>query len=286
MAEISSGFPIPACVEFVCGTVGDATDMNQVEINADAALSDFKTKVVATSTQTDLVCGYVANWAELQDGYAAPIKQHEYFPKKNCDFYVDDKDITVFGTNINPAYIMSKDFAFEVNSWDTQYNLLMEVYRRQYEEVSNIAGGGVYAVEQWAESNFAETLGLTAWTMNQLIRVEYHDGTNVLVLVDEANNVVDIPLNLRLCSADGNIYINALNDLVALGYTPPTVGTTRTDFIRVFVINMRGNISGNPGPPNVDPEAYFVTNNIPTQPFDYAGVRYLNFSMGKTPCVM
>lgn len=283
MAEITSDFPIPACVDFVCGAILAADDLNQVQINADAALADFKTKVVATSTQRDLLCGYVANWHELQEGYGAPSdKQNEYYPSKNADFYVDEKDTTTFGTNVNPAYIMRKDFSFEVNSWDTQYNLLMEVYRRQYEEISNIAGGGVYAVELWNESNYAETLGATVWTMNQLIRVEYHDGTSVLVLVDETNNAADIPLNTRLCAADNNIYINADNDLMALGYTPPTVGTTRTDFIRVMVINMKGNINNTPG--GVDADAYFVTSDVSVLPNDYAGVRYLHFSMGKTPC--
>lgn len=202
--------------------------------------------------------------------------------KKNADFYVNVKDTTTFGDNVNPAYIQFKDFSFEVNSWETEYNLLMEVYRRQYEEIANIAGGGVYQVEEWAESNFAETLGATAWTMNQRIRVEYHDGTSVLVLVDETNNIIDIPLNTRLCAESGNIYQNAVNDLIALGYTPPATGTTRTDFIRVMVINMKGNATGLPA--GVDADTYFVTNNAATVPTDYAGVQYVKFSMSKTSC--
>jgi len=283
MANIISGNPIPACVDFVCGTGAEASDMNQVQINADAGLADFKTKVVAGSTYRDLLIGYISNWHELQTGYGGPSdKQNEFPLGKHSSQRVDYVDTTVFGTTINPAYIMQRDFAFEVNAWDTEYNLLMQVYRRQYEEDSNIAGGPPQAVELWTESNYAETLGVTAWTMNQLIRVEYHDGTSVLPLVDETNNVTDIPLNTRLCSADGNIYINASNDLVGLGYTAPTVGTTRTDFIRVLVINLRGNATGTPF--GVDPDSYFVTSNGTTAPNDYAGVEYIHFSMGKLPC--
>lgn len=275
--------PIPLCVDFQCNTTLEAIDLNQVESNADAALSDWHTKVVANSTQSDLLCGYVANWYELQEGYGGSSpEQNEYFPKKNADFYVDSIDTTTFGTSINPAYIQFKDFAFEVNSWETEFNLLMEVYRRQYEEDSNIAGGPSYQVEYWTESNYAETLGATAWTMNQLIRVEYHDGTSVLVLVDETNNVIDIPLNVRLCSADNNIYQNAANDLLALGYTPPTAGTTRTDFIRVMVINLRGNFNNTIG--GIDADTYFVTSNVATSPKDYAGVQYVKFSMSKPSC--
>lgn len=276
--------PIPLCVDFQCNTTLEAIDLNQVESNADAALSDWHTKVVANSTQRDLLVGYMGSWWELQQGYGAPTtKQHEYMPSgKMADFYVNVKDTTTFGDNVNPAYIQFKDFSFEVNSWETGYNLLMEVYRRQYEEVANIAAGGVYQVEEWAESNFAETLGATAWTMNQRIRVEYHDGTSVLVLVDETNNAIDIPLNTRLCAESGNIYQNASNDLLALGYTVPATGTTRTDFIRVMVINMKGNSTGTPI--GVDPDTYFVTNNVPVLPTDYAGVHYVKFSMSKTSC--
>jgi len=275
--------PIPLCVDFQCNTTLEAIDLNQLESNADAALSDWHTKVVANSTQTDLLCGHIGNWWELQQGYGAPSNsQNEYFPKKNADFYVNVKDTTTFGDSVNPAYIQFKDFSFEVNSWETEYNLLMEVYRRQYEEVANIAAGGVYQVEEWAESNFAEALGATAWTMNQRIRVEYHDGTSVLVLVDETNNAIDIPLNTRLCAESGNIYQNASNDLLALGYTVPASGKTRTDFIRVMVINMKGNSTGTPI--GVDPDTYFVTNNVPVLPTDYAGVQYVKFSMSKPSC--
>ena len=283
MANITSDFPIPLCVNFVCGTGAEASDMNQVQINADAALADFKTKVVAHSTYRDLLVGYISNWWELQSGYGAPSdKQNEFPLGKHSSQRVDYVDTTVFGTGVNPAYVMQRDFAFEVNAWDNQYNLLMQVYRRQYEEISNIASGGPQEVELWNESNYPETLGATPWTMNQLIRVEYHDGTSVLPLVDETNNVTDIPLNTRLCSADGNIYINPSNDLLALGYTPPTVGTTRTDFIRVLVINLRGNVGVTPS--TVDPDSYFVTSNGTTAPNDYAGVEYIHFSMGKLPC--
>jgi hypothetical protein len=283
MANITSDFPIPACVKFECGTGAEASDMNQVEINADAALADFKTKVVAGSTYRDLLIGYISNWWELQTGYGGPSdKQNEFPLGKHSSQRVDYVDTSIFGTNINPAYVMQRDFAFEVNAWDTQYNLLMQVYRRQYDEISNIAGGPPQQVELWNESNYPETLGATAWTINQLIRVEYHDGTSVLPLVDEANNVADIPLNVRLCSADNNIYINALNDLLVLGYTPPTTGTTRTDFIRILVINLRGNVSGSLT--GVDPDSYFVTSNGTTAPNDYAGVECIHFSMGKTPC--
>jgi len=275
--------PIPLCVDFQCNTTLEAIDLNQLESNADAALSDWHTKVVANSTQTDLLCGHIGNWWELQQGYGAPSNsQNEYFPKKNADFYVNVKDTTTFGDSVNPAYIQFKDFSFEVNSWETEYNLLMEVYRRQYEDLGNIAGGGVYEVEEWAESNFAEALGATAWTMNQRIRVEYHDGTSVLVLVDETNNAIDIPLNTRLCAESGNIYQNASNDLLALGYTVPASGKTRTDFIRVMVINMKGNSTGTPI--GVDPDTYFVTNNVPVLPTDYAGVQYVKFSMSKPSC--
>lgn len=293
MANITSDFPIPACVSFECGTGAEASDMNQVEINADAALADFKTKVVAHSTYRDLLVGYISNWYEFQKGYAGYVKvippattfgeQQTEFPLgKHSSQRVDYVDTTVFGTGVNPAYVMQRDFAFEVNAWDNQYNLLMQVYRRQYEDILNIAGGGPQEVELWNESNYPETLGATPWTMNQLIRVEYHDGTSVLPLVDETNNVTDIPLNTRLCSADNNIYINASNDLLALGYTPPTTGTTRTDFIRVLVINLRGNVGVTPG--TVDPDSYFVTSDGTTAPNDYAGVEYIHFSMGKLPC--
>jgi len=100
-------------------------------------------------------------------------------------------------------------------------------------------------------------------------------------LVDETDNPIDIPLNVRLCSADNNIYQNAANDLIALGYTPPTTGTTRTDFIRVMVINIRGCVADVP-----DDDSYFVTSKAtdPHIPKDYAGVQYVKFSMSKTSC--
>ena len=284
MANITSDFPIPACVGFECGTGAEASDMNQVQINADAGLSDFKTKVVAHSTYRDLLCGYISNWYEFQQGYGGlNDKQHEYPLGKHSSQRCDYVDTSVFGSSINPAYVMQRDFAFEVNSWDTEYNLLMQVCRSQYEEIlPNIAGGPPQEVELWNRSYHAETLGATLWQMNQLIQVEYHDGTSVLELVKVGDNVADIPLNTRLCSADGNIYINPSNDLLALGYTPPTVGTTRTDFIRVLVINLRGNVGVTPS--TVDPDSYFVTSNGTTAPNDYAGVEYIHFSMGKLPC--
>jgi len=279
-----TGLPIPLCQDFECNTTLEATQLLQLEANAQASLGDWHTKVVANSSQRDLLVGYMGNWYEFQEGYGDPTpKQHEYMPSgKNADFYVDYIDTTTYGTTINPAYIQYKDFSFEVNAWDTEFNLLMEVYRRQYEEVTNIAAGGVYQVEEWAESNYSEALGATLWVMNQKIRVEYHDGTSVFALVSQVNNIVDIPLNTRLCAASNNIYQNAANDLLALGYTPPAAGTTRTDFIRVMVINIRGNSTGSV--PGVDPDVYFVTGNTPTLPSDYAGVQYVKFSMSKPNC--
>lgn len=283
MANITSDFPIPACVGFECGTGAEASDMNQVQINADAALADFKTKVVAHSTYRDLLCGYISNWYEFQQGYGgANDKQHEYPLGKHSSQRCDYVDTSVFGTIINPAYVMQRDFAFEVNAWDNQYNLLMQVCRSQFEDLGNIAGGPPQAVEIFGRSYHSEALGATLWTINQLIQVEYHDGTSVLELVKVGDNVADMPINLRLCSADGNIYNNASNDLLALGYTPPTVGTTRTDFIRVLVINLRGNFNNTRA--GVDANSYFVTSNGTTAPNDYAGVEYIHFSMGKLPC--
>lgn len=279
-----TGLPIPACQSFVCNVTLEATDLEQLEANAQASLGDWHTKVVANSPQRDVIVGYIGSWWEHQEGYGGPTpKQHEYMPSgKMADFYVNQRDTSIYGTTSNPAMIQFKDFSFEVNAWETEFNLLMEVYRRQYEEVLNVAAGPTYQVEEWQESNYSETISATtSWTMNQKIRVEYHDGVSPfpLVLVDQVNNITDIPLNTRLSAEGGNIYQNVANDLLALGYTPPAPGTTRTDFIRVMVINMKGSVAR-----VADPDTYFVTGNSPKLPTDYAGVQYVKFSMSKPNC--
>lgn len=281
--------PTPMCISVACNTPAEAFEFNQVAANADASLAAWNTKVVANSPQNDIVVGYVGNYWELQKGYTGvgSSAQNEYYPCKHPTFRVDLIDTSVFADDINPAFIQYKDFPFEVSQWETQFNLIMHVYRRQFKESSNIAGGGHYQVEKWAESNDPETGGATGWSINQLIRVEYHDGTSVFPLVDQINNAADIPLNVRLCSADNNAYINSSNDLLALGYTPPPTGTTRTDFIRVMVLNIRGSLTGSSN--SWDPDSYFVWLDEPNTGSvvpcnDYAGVEYIHFSMSKTSC--
>lgn len=284
-----TGLPTPNCLTFACNTPLEAYELDQLAANADASLSNWWSKVVANSPQNDVVCGYVGNYYEVQKGYtgAGASAQTEYYPHKHPTFRVDLVDATTFANDINPAFIQFRDFPFEVSAWETEYSLIMHVYRRQFEEVSNIAAGPHFQVEQWQESNYPEAGGATSWVMNQLIRIEYHDGTSVLVLVDEADNATDIPLNVRLCSADGNAYTNSSNDLLALGYTPPNVGETRVDFIRVMVLNIRGSLTGNSN--DWDQDSYFVMNPEP-QPLDvvpcndYAGIEYVHFSMSKSVC--
>lgn len=281
--------PTPNCLVFACNTALEASDLAQLAANADASLSAWNTKVVANSPQNDIVVGYIGNYWELQKGYVGvgASAQNEYYPCKHPTFRVDVVDTSVFGDDINPAFIQYKDFPFEVSQWETQFELILHVYRRQFKEASNIAAGPYYQVEKWEESNDPETGGITGWSINQLIRVEYHDGTSVFPLIDQANNATDIPLNIRLCSADGNAYVNADNDLLTLGYTPPPTGTTRIDFIRVMVLNIRGNQNGSPS--GVDPDSYFVWLDEP-QPNnvvacnDYAGIEYIHFSMSKQSC--
>jgi len=285
--------PTPLCISVTCNTPAEAFEFNQVAANADASLAAWNTKVVANSPQNDVVVGYVGNYWELQKGYtgAGAAAQNEYFPCKHPTFRVDLVDTSHFSNDINPAFIQIRDFPFEVSQWETEFNLIMHVYRRQFRETSNIAAGPHYEVEKFEESNDPETGGLTTWSINQLIRIEYHDGTSVFPLVDETNNAVDIPLNVRLCTADNNAYINSSNDLLALGYTPPPTGQTRTDFIRVMVLNIRGSLTGASN--HWEPDSYFVWLDEPTPPYfgttvvpcnDYAGIEYIHFSMSKPSC--
>jgi hypothetical protein len=120
---------------------------------------------------------------------------------------------------------------------------------------------------------------------NQFFRVEYYMNSigSPLVLVDEANNATDFPLNTARKLENNTAY--DFRGPMPAGYAPPAAGSDRTDRIRVIIRNWRGSNPNNPFTALENIYFVFGSGNAGSMGGeDYDGIKSLSFSMYKSPC--